>query len=54
MIWRVVLDPRVPDGLADLRASWTFADLWQCCDMLDQADVLDAQERARIKAGVSR
>lgn len=38
MIWRVVLDPRIPDGLADLRAHWTMTDLVHAADLLDQLD----------------
>jgi hypothetical protein len=47
MIWRVVLDPRIPDGLHDIRARWTFRDIVHAHDLLDQLDA-QAARRARM------
>jgi hypothetical protein len=44
MLWRLVLDPRIPDGLADLRRSWSLTDVVHGHELLDQ---LDAREASR-------
>lgn len=52
MLWRIVLDERIPDGLADIRAAWTLDDVVHATDFLDQLDTLaarDAAERARMR-----
>jgi hypothetical protein len=49
MVWRVVLDPRIPDGLADLRAAWTLDDLVHATDLLDQLDEREAKQRAHAR-----
>ena len=36
--WRVVLSDSIPDGLADVRQRWTFADLYEAQVMLDFVD----------------
>lgn len=38
LTWRAVLDPRIPDGLADVRYRWRFADLH---DYLIARDAVD-------------
>lgn len=48
MIWRVVIDPRIPDGLADIRSGWTFTDLVHAHNLLDQLDAQAARERAKV------
>jgi len=40
LIWRVVLDPRIPDGLAVVRASWSLTDLTHAHQLLDQLDAM--------------
>lgn len=50
MIWRVVLDPRIPDGLAELRARWSLNDLVHAHHFLDQADAIAAAAQAAARA----
>ena len=53
MIWRIVLDPRVPDGLAAMRAAWCLDDIVHCSDLLDQLDLQspgpDGDGRATVR-----
>lgn len=49
LMWRIVLDPRVPDGLADLRTSWCLDDLVHAAEFLDQLDEHAADGRAKVK-----
>lgn len=42
--WRIVVSADIPDGLADIRQRWSFADL------LDAHIVLDTMEAARAVA----
>jgi hypothetical protein len=42
-----VLDPRIPDGLTDIRASWCLDDLMHAHDLLDQLDAIEARRAAR-------
>ena len=49
MIWRVVLDARIPDGLTDIREGWTLDDLCHAHDLLDELDAAEARQRARIE-----
>lgn len=46
-IWRVVLDSRIPDGLAQIRAGWCLDDLVAAHTFLDE---FDARDRARASA----
>jgi hypothetical protein len=41
-----VLDARIPDGLTQIRASWTLDDLVQAHELLDELDVAEAHARA--------
>ncbi len=45
-MWRVVLSPRIPDGLAHIRHTWTVRDLYEAHQVLDMADTLDDVARA--------
>lgn len=44
LLWRLVLDPRIPDGLADIRRSWSMTDVIHGHELLDQ---LDSRETTR-------
>lgn len=44
-VMRVVVDPRIPDGLADVTQRWTFADLLQAHFTLDALDRIEAFRR---------
>lgn len=50
--WQPALDPRLPDGLADVRERWTFLDLYEFTVMQPALDELHAiaQERAEAEA----
>lgn len=37
-VWRVVTHGRIPDGFADIRTRWTFADLLESHFALDALD----------------
>jgi hypothetical protein len=52
-MWRVVLDPRIPDGLADLRAHWTMPDLVHASEFLDQLDAHGPDGRDIVKVGTN-
>lgn len=41
---RVVVDPRIPDGLAAVR-SWSYADLYHAHLALDALDTIEAHRR---------
>lgn len=43
LLWRIVLDPRIPDGLADVRR-WTLDDVVHGHEFLDQLDALAPRE----------
>lgn len=45
-----MLDPRVPDGLSDIRASWTIDDICHAHDLLDELDAAEARSEARARA----
>lgn len=49
---RPVVDPRIPDGLADVRERWTLPDLLDTHQLLDALDDIEAirQERADEQA----
>ena len=51
MVWRIVLDTRIPDGLADLRRSWTLDDVVHATDLLDQLDEREAIRRSHASMG---
>ena len=38
--WRVVLANEIPDGLAELRTTWTFSDLYEAHVVLDTLEAL--------------
>lgn len=46
--WTPALDPRLPDGLADVRERWTFLDLYEFTVMQPVLD--DLQDLARQRA----
>lgn len=50
--WHPALDPRLPDGLADVRERWTFSDLFEFTVMQPALDELHAiaHERAELEA----
>lgn len=45
-----MLDARIPDGLAQIRASWTLDDLVHAHELLDELDVHAARDRAEAEA----
>lgn len=51
LVWRVVLSPHVPDGLAAVRRRWAFRDLVEAHAVLDVVEALtpapDGGHRAR-------
>lgn len=51
MVWRIVLDTRIPDGLADLRRHWTLDDVVHATDLLDQLDEREAIRRSHASMG---
>jgi hypothetical protein len=44
------LDPRIPDGLTDIRARWTLDDVVVAHQYLDQMDAVEAKRRAKLNA----
>lgn len=45
-----MLDPRIPDGLADIRGgTWTIDDVCHAHDLLDELDAAEAREQARAR-----
>ncbi len=44
---RLALDQRLPDGLADVRQRWSFADTLEAHIALDALDEVAAHERAQ-------
>lgn len=50
--WLPALDPRLPDGLADVRERWTFLDLYEFTVIQPALDELEhiAHEKARAEA----
>lgn len=42
---RIILDPRIPDGLTDVRRSWTYAETLEAHIALDALDEI-AHRRA--------
>lgn len=51
MVWRIVLDTRIPDGLADLRARWNLDDVVHATDLLDQLDEREATRQRHASLG---
>lgn len=47
---RIVVDPRIPDGLADIRRSWSFAETLEAHLTLDALDVIEAHQRRQADA----
>jgi hypothetical protein len=48
-----VLDPRIPDGLTQIRQGWTLDDVCHAHSFLDELDAAEAraESRARDAAG---
>lgn len=45
---RIVVDPRIPDGLAAMR-SWSYVDLLHAHLALDALDTIEAHRRAQAQ-----
>jgi len=43
------LDPRIPDGLTEIRANWSLTDVVHAHQFLDQLDVMAARQRAEAE-----
>lgn len=41
LVWRVVLDPRIPDGFAQVHAAYDLDDLAHAVSLLEQMDRLN-------------
>ena len=46
-VWRVVLSSDVPDGLADIRQRWSFADVFEAHLALDAIEELRELEQEK-------
>lgn len=44
-MWRVVLDPRIPDGFAQVHASWDLDDIAHAITLIEQLDVLEKRRQ---------
>jgi hypothetical protein len=51
LVWRIVLDSRIPDGYADVHAAYDLDDVAHAVTFLDQ---LDAVERRRAAKAANR
>lgn len=45
-----MLDARIPDGLTEIRSSWTLDDLVRGHEFLDELDAAEARARAQAEA----
>lgn len=44
-LWRLVLAPEIPDGLADIRQRWSFADVFDAHVVLDTLEAIKPEPR---------
>jgi hypothetical protein len=49
-----VLDPRIPDGLTDIREGWSLDDVVHGHEFLDELDVAEARARAAAEQQAAR
>lgn len=47
-VWRIVVSPHIPDGLAELRARWSFADALEGHLVLDVIEAAEAEARKEL------
>ncbi len=47
LVWRIVLDPRIPDGFAQVHAAWDLDDVAHAVSLLEQLDAVEARRNAK-------
>jgi len=51
LVWRIVLDPRIPDGFAQVHAAYDLDDVAHAISLIEQLDAIDRRRAAARGAG---